>query len=136
MSKRRVYLELLLKDEIVEGQPEHSIFSRKAKTGLQDVLEVLHRAAKDPRIVALSLTLDSLTAGWARLSDLRRALASFRKGGKPVYCYIQDGGNAEYYLASACDWICMPPAGHLNLVGLCAEVFFLRDVLDRFGMQP
>jgi protease-4 len=71
-------------------------------------------AAADPKIVALSLTLDSLTAGWARLSDLRRALTSFRKSGKPVYCHIQDGGNAEYYLASACDGIFMPPAAHLN----------------------
>jgi len=135
VSKRRAFLELLLKDEIVEGQPEHSVFSRKAKTGLQDVLEVLQRAARDPKIVALSLALDNLSAGWARLSDLRRALVRFRKSGKPVYCCIQDGGNAEYYLASACDWICMPPASHLNLVGLAAEVFFLRDVLDRFGIE-
>jgi len=134
VSKRRGYLELLLKDEIVEGQPEHSVFSRKTKTALQDVLEVLRLAAGDPKIVALSLTLDGLAAGWARLSDLRRALTSFRKSGKPVYCHIQDGGNAEYYLASACDWVLMPPAAHLNLVGLSAEVFFLRDVLDRFGI--
>jgi protease IV len=135
VSKRRAYLELTLKDEIAEGHPEHSIFSSKTKTALQDLLEVLRLAAGDPKIVALSLTLDGLAAGWARLSNLRRALASFRKSGKPVYCLIQDGGNAEYYLASACDQIFMPPAAHLNLVGLSAEVFFLRDVLDRFGIE-
>ena len=59
MSKRKAYLELLLKDEIVEGQPEHSIFSRKTRTALQDILDALQKAAKDPRIIALSLTLDA-----------------------------------------------------------------------------
>jgi protease IV len=29
----------------------------------------------------------------------------------------------------------MPPATHLNLVGLAAEVFFLRDILDRLGVK-
>ncbi len=135
MSKRKAYLELVLKDEVVEGQPEHSIFSRKTKTSLQVVLDVLRKASRDSKIVGLSLTLDNVESGWARLSDLRRALVSFRKNGKPVYCHIEDGGNAEYYLASACDWVSMPPAAHLNLVGLSAEVFFLRDVLDRFGVE-
>ncbi len=135
MRKKRAYLELLLKDEIVEGQPEYSIFSRKARTALQGILEVLHRAAKDPKVVALSLTLDHLASGWAQLSDLRRALAAFRQSGKSVYCHMQDGGNGEYYLASACDQIFMPPAAHLHLVGLSAEVFFFRDILDRFGID-
>jgi protease IV len=135
VKKRKKYLELLLKDEIVDGQPEYSIFSRKARTTLPDVLHALHRAAKDPNTVALSLALGSLTAGWAQLSDLRRALTEFRRSGKPIYCFMQEGGNAEYYLASAGDRIYMPPAAHLNLVGLSAEVFFLRDILDRIGVK-
>lgn len=129
-------MELSLKDEIVEGQPEHSIFSRKTRIALQYVLETLRLAAKDPKVVALSLTLESLDSGWGRLSDIRRALVSFRRSGKPIYCFMPEGGNAEYYLASACDRIFMPAAAHLNLLGLSAEVFFLRDILDRFGISP
>jgi protease-4 len=132
---KKAYLELLLKDEIVEGQPESSIFSRKARTALDDILDTLHSAAKDPKVSALSLTVGNLVSGWARLSDLRRALAAFRQSGKPIYCYMEEGGNAEYYLASACDQIFMPPAAHLHLVGLATEVFFFRDVLDRFGID-
>lgn len=135
MSKRKIYIEMQLKGEIVEGVPEHSIFSRRSRTALPDILELLDRAAKDKRVVALSLTLHGLDAGWARLGGVRRALAAFRGGGKPVYCYLQEGGNAEYFLASACDRIYMPPASRLNLVGLAAEAFFLRDVLDRFGIE-
>jgi len=136
LKKKKAYLELLLKDEIVEGQPDYSIFARKAKTALHDILDALKRASGDRRIVALSLTLHDLVMGWARLSDLRRALISFRQSGKPIYCFMQEGGNAEYYLASACDQIFMPPSAHLNLIGLSAEIFFFRDLLDRFGIQP
>jgi protease-4 len=136
LRKKKSYLELLLKDEIVEGQPDYSVFARKTKTALQDILEVLKRAARDSRIAAISLTLQDLVIGWARLSDLRRALVSFRQSGKPVYCFMKEGGNAEYYLASACDQIFMPPSAHLNLIGLSAEIFFFRDLLDRFGIKP
>ena len=135
MGKKKLYLELHLKDEIVEGQPESSFFSRKARTALHEIVEILNRAAKDRRIAALSLTLESLDSGWARLSDMRRALSRFRQSGKPVYCFVQEGGNSEYYLASACNQIFMPPAASLRLVGLSAEAFFLREILDRFGIQ-
>ncbi len=134
MRKKKAYLELLLKDEIVEGPPDYPLFARKSKTALHHILDALHRASKSQKIVALMLTLESLDSGWARLSDIRRALVRFRQSGKPIYCFMTEGGNAEYYLASACDQIFMPPAGHLNLVGLSAEVFFLRDVLGRVGV--
>ena len=135
MSKKRAYLELSLKDEIVEGLPEHSIFSRKARFALHDIVEALNRAAKDPGIAALSVALEKVSSGWARLSDLRRALTIFRRSGKFIYCYMQEGGDAEYYLASACDRIFMPPTAHLHLVGLSAEVFFFRDLMGRLGVD-
>ncbi len=135
VRKKKLYLELLLKDEVVEGQPESSFFSRKAKTALHDIIEVLLQAAKDRRIAALSLTLETMDSGWARLSDMRRALSAFRKSGKPIYCFMQDGGNSEYYLASACNYVFMPPAGNLRLVGLSVEAFFLKEILDRFGIE-
>ena len=135
MRKKKLYLDLLLKDEIVEGHPESSFFSRKSKTALHEIVEILHRAAGDRRIAALLLTIESLDSGWARLSDLRRALSKFRQSGKPIYCLMQDAGNSEYYLASACSKVFMPPAAHLRLVGLSVEAFFLGEVLDRFGIQ-
>ncbi len=135
MAKKKLFLELLLKDEIVEGHPESSFFSRKARTSLLDILNLLRQAAADRKIAALFLTLEGLDCGWARLSDIRRALVHFRQSGKPIYCHLQEGGNAEYYLASACNFIFMPPAASLGLVGLSAEAFYLKDILDRFGIK-
>lgn len=135
MRKKKAYLEVLLKDEIVEGVAERPFISRKARTSLYDIVQALHHAAKDPDISALALSIEPLNTGWARLSDLRRAVSKFRNSGKQVYCFLQEGGNAEYYLASASDRIFMPPAAHLHLVGLSAETFFFRNVLDRFGIE-
>jgi protease-4 len=136
LIKKQRYLELLLKENILESPAEHSLFSRKSQTALHDILDAVHKAAKDSRIVALFLVLEDLNCGWAQLSDLRRALACFREKGKPIYCFMQGGGNPEYYLASICNRVYMPPASSLNLVGLAAEVFFFRDLLDRFGIEP
>ena len=135
MRKKTLYLDLLLKDEIVEGHPESSFFSRKSRTALHEIIETLHSAAADRRISGLLLTIESLDLGWARLSDMRRALLKFRLSGKPIYCLMQDAGNSEYYLASACSKVFMPPSAHLRLVGLSVEAFFLREVLDRFGIE-
>ncbi len=134
--KHNFYVELLLKEEIVEGRPEHSLLSRRTRTAYLDVLEILHHAAGKAKITGLILTLEDLSAGWGRLTGLRRAIQEFRGKGKRVFCFMEGGGNAEYYLAAACDRVFMPPAASLNLVGLASEVFFFREILDRFGLEP
>jgi protease IV len=134
--RKKYYLELALKEEIVEGRPDYSFVSRKTKTALQDVMEIFDRAAGDRRIAGLLLILTDLELGWAGLSDLRRSITRFRSSGKSIYCFIDSGGNAEYYLASACNQIFMSTATSLQLVGLATEVFFFRELLDRFGVEP
>jgi protease-4 len=134
--KKRYFLELLLKGNIVEGRPEYAFFSQKTRTALHDVLQAIDRAGRDRRVLAASLKIENLSSGWARLSNVRRALTKFRESGKPVYCFLEAGGNSEYYLASACDRIYMGSAGSLHLVGLASEVFFFRELLDRVGVEP
>ncbi len=136
MKKKQFYLELSLKEEIVEGRPEYSLFSRRSRMALLEVVEILRRASLNPKIGALSLTIDHLICGWARLGTLRRALLAFRRKGKLIYCFVESGGNPEYYLASACDRIFMAPSASLSIVGLAVEAFFLREALDRVGVEP
>jgi protease-4 len=136
VKKKRFFLKLTLKEEIVEGRPEYTLFSHRSRTSLLEVLEILRRASSQPRIVALLLTVDELLCGWGRLATLRRALHAFRSSGKSIYCFLESGGNCEYYLASVCDQIFMAPAAGLQIVGLAVETFFFRELLDRFGVEP
>jgi protease IV len=135
-GKTRYYVKLHLKADVVEGRAEHGLLSTKSRTSLHDTLRVLDNAARDRRVAALFLLLEDISAGWARLTDLRRGVLRFRETGKPVWGFVPSGGNSEYYLASACDRIYMPPAASLRLVGLASEVFFFRELLDRFGLEP
>src|SRR5258705_4753079 len=74
--------------------------------------------------------------GWAKAEELRDAIADFRTSGKPVYAYIEFGLNKEYYIATACDKIVVPPPGELFITGLAADVMFFRGSLDKLGIYP
>jgi protease-4 len=106
------------------------------RTHLIPVLELLERAAADPGVSALWIELRSLRAGWATLQSLRSALVKARERGKKVLVFLEEADNGSAYLASAADRIVMAPAGAMHLVGLRAEVLFLRGALERARVEP
>jgi len=94
------------------------------------------KAKVDKRIKAIMLDVDMSGVGWAKAEELRDAIADFRTSGKPVYAYIEFGLNKEYYIATACDKIVVPPPGELFITGLAADVMFFRGSLDKLGIYP
>src|SRR5882724_2676706 len=94
------------------------------------------KAKVDKRIKAIVLDVDMSGVGWAKAEELRDAIADFRTSGKPVYAYIEFGLNKEYYIATACDKIYVPPPGELFITGLAADVMFFRGSLDKLGIYP
>ena len=77
MSKRKIYIEMQLKDEIVEGVPEHSIFSRRSRTALPDILELLDRAASVLDGLLDTLAEERVTGQRLIKEDVRETLAEF-----------------------------------------------------------
>jgi len=108
----------------------------------------IDKAASDPRITALIAHADDISnssLGLAVIKDIRDAIVRFRKisnDAKPTIFYTDTFGelmgNATslYYLASACEDIRMQPSGSLGLVGLSADVVFIRKLLDQLGISP
>jgi len=103
---------------------------------LSNLLLQLKKAKADKRITAVLLEIDMSGAGWGKSEEIRDAIADFRSSGKPVYAYLELGMNKEYYIASACDKIYMPPPGELFINGLAADVMFFRGSLDKLGIYP
>jgi protease-4 len=97
--------------------------------------EQIKKAKVDKRISALLLDIDFTGIGWAKADELRDAIADFRATGKPVYAYIELGMNKEYYIATACDKIFVPPTGELLIMGFAAEVMFYKGSLDKLGIE-
>ncbi len=109
------------------GGPDQSL------TGL---VTQFKKAKADKRIKAVLLDVDVSGVGWGKAEELRDAIADFRSTGKPVYAYLEFGLNKEYYLASACNKIYVPPPGELFINGLAADVMFFRGSLDKLGIYP
>src|ERR1044071_3485177 len=94
------------------------------------------KAKVDKRIKAILLDVNMSGVGWGKAEELRDAITDFRTSGKPVYAYLEFGLNKEYYIATACDKIIVPPPGELFINGLAADVMFFRGSLDKLGIYP
>ena len=109
------------------GGPDQSL------TGL---VTQFKKAKVDKRIKAILLDVNMSGVGWGKAEEIRDAITDFRSSGKPVYAYIEFGLNKEYYIATACDKIIVPPPGELFINGLAADVMFFRGSLDKLGIYP
>ena len=94
------------------------------------------KAKVDNRIKAILLDVDMSGVGWGKAEEIRDAITDFRSSGKPVYAYMELGLNKEYYIATACNKIIVPPPGELFINGLAADVMFFRGSLDKLGIYP
>ena len=94
------------------------------------------KAKVDKRIKAILLDVNMSGIGWGKAEELRDAIKDFRSSGKPVYAFIELGLNKEFYIATACDKIFVPPPGELFINGLAADVMFFRGSLDKLGIYP
>ena len=94
------------------------------------------KAKVDKRIKAILLDVNMSGVGWGKAEEIRDAITDFRSSGKPVYAYLEFGLNKEYFIATACDKIFVPPPGELFINGLAADVMFFRGSLDKLGIYP
>jgi protease-4 len=94
----------------------------------------LRKAAADSHIKAVVLEPERLSAGWAKLEEMRADLDQFRKSGKPVYAYLRAPGTREYYLATAADRIYLGGSDLVMVRGLRAELMFFKKTLDKLGV--
>jgi protease IV len=111
-------LTLTVGGELAEVAPTDVVaYVRGARTPtVRGIVDDLRKAKVDPRVSAVLLKLTGFsTPYWGKLQEIRDALIDFRTSKKPVYAYLEYGGDRDYYLASAAD-----------------KVF----LLDKFGVYP
>jgi protease-4 len=104
---------------------------------VRSVVDNLRKARVDSRVSAVLLKPTNFSSPfWAKVQEVRDAVLDFRKSGKPVYAYLEYGGDREYYLASAADKIFLMPSAPLDLTGIATYELFLRGTLDKIGAYP
>ena len=108
----------------------------KAPT-VRSLVENLRKAKVDSRVRAVLLKPTGFESPfWAKVQEVRDAVLDFRKSGKPIYAYLEYGGDREYYLATAADRIFLMPSTPLDLTGVATYQLFLRGTLDKIGAVP
>src|SRR5712671_816229 len=111
------------------------------KSTLRGFLDALERAAEDPRVKGLYAHIDGDSLGLAKTQEVRDAVAAFRGKGKFAIAFSESfgefgGGTRPFYLATAFDEIWLQPLGAVGVIGLHAEMPFLRGMLDKLGIEP
>ena len=115
--------------------PTAEIFGIAQQQSLVSFISSLKNAKDDSRIGAVLLDIDFPGIGWGKADEIREAIADFKTKGKPIYAFMEIGSNKEYYIASACDKIFLPPSGDLYISGLAANVMFYKGTLDKLGVE-
>jgi len=104
---------------------------------VRTIVENLRKAKADPRVSAVLLKPTGFDSPyWGKVQEIRDAVLEFKKSGKPVYAYLEYGGDREYYLASAADRVFLLPSSPLDLKGIATYAVFLRGTLDKIGAYP
>jgi protease-4 len=101
------------------------------------LVDNLRKAKVDARVRSVLLKPTGFESPyWGKVQEIRDAVLDFKKSGKPVYAYLEYGGDREYYLATAADKVFMLPSASLELTGLASYAVFLRGTLDKIGAYP
>jgi protease IV len=107
----------------------------KGSVTVPSIWQNLKKAASDSNITALVVEPEGVSAGWAKLEEIRSDIEEFRKSGKLVFAYLHTPSAREYYLALAADRIYMGPSDPLMLKGMRAEVMYFKKTLDKIGVN-
>jgi protease-4 len=149
-SRRRLlasaeWVELDLEGAVLELPPPQRLppFLRRwlgredgRRVVLAGVRELSKTLAADPRPKGLLVRLGPLSAGWASSAELRALLDAVRDAQKAVLVFIKEqAGNHEFLVAGAGTRVVAPPSALIAPVGASSGRVFLREALDRIGVQ-
>jgi protease-4 len=102
---------------------------------LREAVAAIHRAAEDDRIAGLIARVQLPAAAAGPVQELHNAIAAFSDA-KPSLAWAETyPGTLSYYLASAFREVWMQPSGTVGLIGFATNALFLRDALDKAGVQ-
>ncbi len=102
---------------------------------LREAIAAIHRAAEDSRVAGLIARVQIPAASAGPVQELREAIRAFSDV-KPSLAWAETyPGTLSYYLASAFREVWMQPSGTVGLVGFATNAMFLRDALDKAGIE-
>src|SRR6185437_8777331 len=128
---------------MVEVEPDDPIakLRMRGKPRLRPLLRTLYDAGSDPHVVGVVARIGNAPTSLAQVQEIRAAVQAFARSGKPTVAYAETfgetaPGSLPYYLATGFSEVWLQPSGEVNLLGVVAEVRFMRGLLDKLGVEP
>ncbi|NGF58089.1 signal peptide peptidase SppA [Parapedobacter sp. SGR-10] len=111
------------------------IYGSERSIGLNDILARIKAAKTDDNIKGIYLNPSTVGVGFATLKAIRDALLDFKESKKFIVAYSEVYSQKAYYLASVADDVYLHPEGSVDFRGLSSSVVFLKDALDKLGID-
>lgn len=103
--------------------------------GLDDILAAVRAAKTNDKVKGIYIEGGALSADFATLEELRKALLDFKKSQKFVLAYADTYTQGSYYLASTADKVLLNPSGMLDWHGIASQPIFFTDLLQKVGVK-
>lgn len=103
--------------------------------GLNDILARIEAAKTDDNIKGIFLNPSAVGTGFATLKAIREALVDFKTSKKFIVAHSEGYSQKAYYLASVADKVYLNPQGSLDFRGLSSSTMFMKDALDKLGVD-
>jgi protease-4 len=132
-------LVLELAGDLEEAPPTDPLAQFSARgPALPTLLLQLEKAQADERVHGVVLRIRPITVGFARIQELRDAVATLAESGKPVLALLDMASfnsTREMYLASAATRIYTVPSFLGPFSGLAGQYMQLGGLLDQIGVD-
>jgi protease-4 len=120
--------------EVVRNEGLEDLFGHP-KVTFRDTVENLKKAAVDKRIKGVVLVVGPLSMGWAKVEELRDALADYKKSGKFLIAYSEYLTEKEYALVLPAGTIIMPKDSQFEFNGLATDISHYPGLLEKLGVE-
>jgi protease IV len=132
-------LVLELEGDLEEAPPRDLLSQLTARgPALPTILLLLDMAAADARVDGVLVHVKALRVGYARLQELRDALARLRGAGKRVVALVDEtslNGTRELFLASVADRVLVDPGTLAPMGGVAGQFLHLAGFFEKLGVQ-
>jgi protease-4 len=142
--KKKVPNSILVLDftgKIVESKQDdiYDMIKQKrdinSKILIWEILNKIEQASKDKDIDGILMKINNVEIGFAQIEEIHEKLKKFKKSGKFLISYGESYSQKEYYLASISDNIFLHPVGEIFLNGLCIEISYYKNLLDKLKIN-
>ncbi len=96
----------------------------------------VRRLAHEPRVRGVVIHLRPVPVAPAQAAALAGLVARLRDAHKRVVCWATGYTAGTYQVACAADEVLLQPGGAVGQLGLARNYLFLRETLDRVGVEP